>query len=178
MKPSSYILNRIRNRAMTLMLLTPVGRDGQGLSRAEAERIAARELAEQQRASKPSTPPPPTDQITVSNAKRIFIARVEALAARLKATPARRNRLPRTPAPTVLPHTLDPIASSPAPAAAPANELQIIGVFAGRITSAELIDDSEFHTSVSFGDRATNNWRASIERNQRMAQRRRGLWVG
>jgi hypothetical protein len=175
---SSYIVSAIRSRATVLRLIS-----GFTLGRVEAEQRAAKELASERRASaKPSTASvSPTAEPTSANARQLLIARIDAVAQRLKDAPRRRARLRQSDMPTVLPHVLDPISPQPAPVAA-APELNVavaVGVFVGQGSGTrELIDDSEFHTSVSFGDRATNNWRRSIAENERIQQRRRGLYVG
>jgi hypothetical protein len=163
MSSSSYILNQIRSRATVLRLIS-----GFQLGRAEAEKRAAVELASERRGAKPSALITATAEPTVANARQVLIARVMAVAERMRATPARRNRLPRqAEPPTVIrPHVEDPIAAKPAPAAAPSGELQIVGVFAGRITAAQLIPDSEYRHN----DPVTANWRKSL--------RGRSTWIG
>jgi hypothetical protein len=173
---STNILREIRTRAAMLWLAS----HGK-LSRVECEKAAAVELASERRGAKASA------AVTMANAaepnllsaRSILIARVMAVSERLKATPRKRHRLPPE-AEVVLPHVLDPLASTPnGVEAAPVEPVVAIGIFVGPGSgAAELIDDGEFHSSVCFGDRATNNWRNSIQANERMAARRRGLWVG
>jgi hypothetical protein len=161
----------ISYRASVLRLLS-----GFTLDRSTAERQAAKELADEERArSKPSTASASaTAEPTVHNARAVLLARIDAVAERLRNGPRRRNRLPRAAPPTVIrPHIEDPIIAQPAPAAAPSGELQVIGVFAGRISTAQLIDDSEFDPRWKESI-ATRNWRASIERNQKL----RGRFIG
>jgi hypothetical protein len=113
----------------------------------------------------------------VHNARAVLIARVQAVSERLRAAPVRRNRLhphQLDAATVILPHTADDKATQLP--STPPNELTVVGLFAGKISSAELLADSEFHSSVH--DLTTANWRRSIARNQRLAQQRRGLWIG
>jgi hypothetical protein len=61
---------------------------------------------------------------------------------------------------------LDPIAAQPAPVvAAPPTEVSIVGVFVGRATTAQLIDDSEYEPRWQESI-ATRNWRASLQRQK------------
>jgi hypothetical protein len=181
---SSYLRNRISVRATTLMLLHGV-RHGHLMPREQAQRLAARELAAERRASaKPSAAPPPTVEPTIANARAVLIARVMAVSERLKAAPRRRKRLGAVDLPTIgksppeviLRHTAD-LAPINSPQPAPAPEL-VVGVFVGRVTAAELIDDAEFEPRWRAQSQATENWRNSIQANERIAARRRGLWVG
>jgi hypothetical protein len=160
MKDSSYILGQIRNRATVLRLLSAFK-----LSRSEAEKQAARELALERRAAQPSTASSitATTEITEANAREVLIRKVFEVAERMRLAPRRRNRLGpyQVDAQTIVKaHVEDPITTSPAPEAAPANEVTVVGVFAGRITAAEAIPDEFFHSSMH--DRTTIQWRKSL----------------
>jgi hypothetical protein len=179
---SSYIKHHISVRATTPMLLHGI-QHGSLMKREVALRLAAKELAEQrkqQQANATTAVAPFTGEITAHNARQVLIQRIQAASQRLRSQPMRkRHRLPPE-AEVILPHTADPLAStSNGVEAAPVEPVVAIGIFVGRGSgAAELIDPETFHTSVSFGDRATNNWRNSIQANERIQQRRRGLWVG
>jgi hypothetical protein len=71
-----------------------------------------------------------------------------------------------------------PISAKPAPVAPPSGELQVFGVFAGRISTAELIPEHEFDPRWQAQSYAAENLRNSIATNERIAARRRGLYVG
>jgi hypothetical protein len=146
-------------------------------SRAECEKAAAREIAleeRQQRASAPAAWQLASAVPNAHNARAVLLARINAVAERMRAIPARRNRLPRQAAPVVLRPHVEDTAATAMPQPAPASEPVL--VFTGRATVTEVIAEGEFHTSMH--DLTTANWRASIERNERAQQRRRGLYVG
>jgi hypothetical protein len=173
-------LRRSISQRATRLWLISLGK----LSRAECEKAAARELAEEERQQQRASVLAPSQlasaEPNVHNARAVLLARINLVAERLRNAPVRRNRLPRQAAPpsVIRPHIEDPIAAQPAPVAAPATELQVIGVFAGRISTAELIPESEFDPRWQAQSQATNNWRSSIERNERIAARRRGVFIG
>jgi hypothetical protein len=173
--PHAFV-RAVKRRARELFLLS-----GGEIDFAEAEKRAAQQIAAEARASRTAThaAAPVESGITVANARQHLIARVMALSQRL-AHPIARPPAPtsNTP-PTVLPHTSDPIApTTPAPVAPPDQPLVAIGIFVGASSPAtERIDDAEFHTSLRFADRATTNWRHSLEVNARI-QQRNGRWIG
>jgi hypothetical protein len=172
-KASSYIKHRIGVRATQLMLLHGIS-TGKLMKREDAQRLAARELAAEQRKQQQNNKlAPMTGPVTVHNARAHLLNQLTLIGERLRTAPRRRNRLPREPE-VVRPHTKDVAPVSPPPQPAPASEPVLI--FNGRATLTELIADCEFHSSVH--DLTTANWRRSITRNQRLAQQRRGLWIG
>jgi hypothetical protein len=175
MTPDGFV-RAVRRRARELFLLS-----GGEIDFAEAEKRAAQQIAAEARASRTAThaTAPPESGITVANARQHLIARVMALGERMRNPIARPAPASNTP-PTVLPHTADPIVpTTPTTVAPPDQPVVAIGVFVGSNSPAsELIPDAEFHTSVRFADRATDNWRHSIEVNARISQRRRTTWIG
>jgi hypothetical protein len=149
---------------------------GKLMAREDALRLAAKEAAARERQRKPTAASTVTaaTEITVHNARAVLLARINAVAERLRSQPARRNRLPRAAnPPVVLPHVEDTTATA-MPVVEP---VVAVGVFVGRAASSELIDDREF--AARWKESATTqNWRASIELNARTQQRRRGQWIG
>jgi hypothetical protein len=175
MSTNGYLKHRIGVRATQLMLLYGI-QHGKLMKREEALRLSAKEAAaaaREQRA-KPTAASTVTaaTPITESTARQVLIARVFEVAARMRATPTRRNRLGpyQVDAQTIVkPMSEDPIATTPAPVeAAPANELTVVGVFAGKISSSEIIPDEFFHSSMH--DRTSMNWKRSL--------RGRTTWIG
>jgi hypothetical protein len=152
----------------------------------EAQRLAAKELASERRASRPARATAPSfdrSKITVATARQFFINEVEAIARRLRQAPrALRNRLNSKrdadmPVVVVRPHVEDPIATTPTPAQLePTTEAAL--VFTGRDNTAELIDEREFEQR--WRDIPTANWRRSIEHNERKQREReqRGGYIG
>jgi hypothetical protein len=174
MKASDFIKRRIRNRASLLQLLA--GAQGnEPLDRPAALKQAARDIASERRRAKPSPTAPAMDKLTPQTARRLFLAYLDTLGRRLRAAPpVRRNRL--TPeAVNVRPHVEDPIAVAPPPAPEPASDPVLI--FSSTSSTAQLVGDDQFHTSLH--SPVTQQWRASLERHERMrVERGRGRWIG
>jgi hypothetical protein len=176
--PYSF-LAAVRLRTYALL----IGSDG-SLDYDGAERIATRQIAAQARRERATTlqrpVAPPTGEVTVHNVRAVFAARVEAISKRLRnplarppadSTPRESSDAPSV-APRVAPRASRPkvtINKRPQPEP-PAN--QIVGVFVGTVGTAELISDEEFHPVLH--DRTTQNWRQSIEANERRARVRVG----
>jgi hypothetical protein len=184
----SYIASKIDALAVRLKIIAAMA--GYDLSDQQLRREAARQVAQEARELRAQHPyaPPPTGRVTLDNVKQLFAARVAAIGARM--------RDPRTQPPVTLEHatpqpspeslsTTDklPQPSPPPSSVAPDPERHAtLGVFSGHPSSAELIDDREFHNSVRYGDTATDNWRRSIQQNEEIAaQRQRNApsrWIG
>jgi hypothetical protein len=187
MSSSSYIRHQIDALAVRLKLMAGLG--GYDYTDDQLRAEAARQVAQEQRelrAQRTYAPPAP-GRVTLDNVKALFAARVAAIAARM--------RDPRTQPPVTLEH------ATPSPPPAPVERAKsrvqgypvnsrdqtpdpdrhaTLGVFSGHPSSAELIDDREFHNSVRYGDTATDNWRRSIQVNEEIAAQRssRSRWIG
>jgi hypothetical protein len=170
----TYLKQEIMRRAIWLRLASAAERDdGEMISHAEATRLAAKQVADERKRTKAALQQhSTTTEITVSNARQVFLARLAALAANMKATA---GIVPSTPSdPTIRKHTDDvpseritKAQSEPEP---PAD--QVIGIVSNVTSTYELIPSSEYHTSIRCFDRATDNWRRSIEHNERVAAER------
>jgi hypothetical protein len=181
------LAHEIKRRATWLRLASAIPSQGdEVIDQATAQLIAAQQIGAEQRAKKRSgllQQQASSTEISVANARRVFLARLAALSERIKASS---GIVPPTPAPPeIRKHTDDDAA--PAAPPAPINKQpepeidQVVGVITGRSSSFELIPQSEFHTSMF--DRTTDNWRRSIQRNERIAaeremKRRESRWVG
>jgi hypothetical protein len=167
----AQLLRLIGRRARELFIIS-----AGDLSISEAEKIAAREIIAEQR-RKPAAiqhvASSDRERVTEKTARDYLLAYVRALGQRLREAPSEPARKP---------HTEDVIAARvvPRPVSGSRNKLpenQTL-VFSGYNSGATLIPDSEFHTSVTYGDRATNNWRKSIDTNARITARNRGRMIG
>jgi hypothetical protein len=174
-------MRAVKARARLAFIATDGKVDFATLEAAAAKAIVAEERAKPRATAYAA---PNSGNITVANAREVFIARVQAVAARLAApiTPSVRPKgvteLAFKPRPLTRKRQVEG-KPEPAPASttAPAPEPTLI--FTGRGTAAELIGDDQFHTSVI--DLTTQAWRRSIEENERRVAeqlRRRSLWVG
>jgi hypothetical protein len=172
----------IRRRATWLRFLSAVPSQGdEVIDRQTATRLAAQQLRDERRASKRSAlqQHSSTTEITVANAREVFLARLAALAERIKASAGILDqRDAKAELPIVRAHTEDtalPVTSSVAPSA-PINKQpeppadQVIGIIASHANTYELIDDRFFHTSVQ--SPVTQTWRRSIEARERENERR------
>jgi hypothetical protein len=188
MASTRELLDAVKLRAWSLV----IGSRGE-ISFAEASRAAAQEIAAQERARKRSlasqssaAAQPSMEGVTPSNARKWLYARLSEIASRLKASASLDEP------PPIRKHTQDEIASTSmkhevaAPPVAPKPEPeqpvadQIIGGVVFGTTTAQRIDPSEFAPSLRWGDRATDNWRRSIETNERIAKEKaqRSRWIG
>jgi hypothetical protein len=78
-----YVLSRIKSRATRLRILS--GIHGEMIGRAEAERIAAKQIAQEERARpKPPQHAAPGDEITVANAREYLIRMVTTVGQRMR----------------------------------------------------------------------------------------------
>jgi hypothetical protein len=146
----------------------------------QAERAAAQEIIAEERRKPYSAHPyvaPGERGITVKNARQVFIARVNAVAARLrnpviptKASAEAGGGLSATPKPRVVPRPLSHrkiTKQQVEPSPPPTNQVLI---YDGNGSSPQRIADEEFHSSLQ--SPVTQNWRKSIERNERLARAR------
>jgi hypothetical protein len=146
---------------------------GDGVTLEQATRDAGRELA-QERKRKPLV----SHDRTAAPGRSAGGIRAELMRKLFDGL----NRLREAPAkPQLVPHVLDRDSVAAPPVVVtkteqidpPAN--QIIGVFVGNASGAELIDQADL--PPRYFDRVTDNWRRSIERNERIA-RQNGRWIG
>jgi hypothetical protein len=185
------LLSKVRFHAWALMIASTGD-----IPFAEAERTAAKLiLAEQRARPKPAAfqpAAPATEAITVKNARQVLTDRVFALAERMKAFAAEPVR--------EKPHTEDPMTAfapraprvsgggadggvyAPQPGTrpdgAPSPPSNQTLVFTGNSATSQMIADREYHRSITCQDRTTDNWRASIKRNEQIARMKRGIWIG
>jgi hypothetical protein len=193
---SSYIASQINRLAVRLIVMADIA--GRDLDRAEARRLAAKQIAQETRARRAHRTilPVPTGAPTLETARAFFIAKIEALAARLanpispsRSAPPSAVRKAAKPSDElggeIVPQLratrrhvnkqfalVEPTPSTPSPT---------IGVYAGNVGSAELIDEAaNFHTSLRWSSRPLDNWKKSIEQaDQATARRNRGsTWIG
>jgi hypothetical protein len=182
------LLDRIKVRTWVLVIA-----GGGDISWAEAQRAAASEVRAQERARKrsaavqSSAAAPSMEGVTPANARQWLTNKLAEIAERLKAA----VDIVDTPSPQVRKHVDDPegtrrrLPPAPAPVAKQAEpdppEHQVIGGIYGTTTAtAERIDPSEYANSLRWGDRATDNWRRSIETNERIAREKqmRSRYIG
>jgi hypothetical protein len=179
---SAYVRAQINATFIRLKLIAGLG--GYNYTDRELRAEAAREVAREMRERRAQHPyaPPPNGTPTLQNVKAMFKARIDAIAARMRDP---RTRPPVTleataqPSPSLKPPNASPQPSppSPSPVAPAPDRHQTLGVFTGHPSSAELIPDAEYHSSVNWGSRATDNWRKSIQQNEEL-QQRRSRWIG
>jgi hypothetical protein len=184
------MLDRIRLRAWAVV----IGSGGE-VTFAEAQRAAAQEIAREERQRKRASDAAPMralpSEVTPSNARAWLTNKLAEIAARLAASA---HLTEQTPPPVRKPHASDrghvsradkfPVAAPPiAPISKqdpePEPTPQIIGgVIFGTTSTAQRIPDSEY--APRFHDHVTENWRASIERNERIAREKqqRSRWIG
>jgi hypothetical protein len=189
---SSYVARQINLLAVRLIIMA--GIKGRDLDRNEARREAARQIAAQTRERRKhrATLPPPTGRPTLHNVRAHVVASIERLAHRLRhpISPARsappaavRKASPKPGAYALLrptrPRVNKPIVTVP-PVSVEPSPPPTVGVYAGIGSSAELIPDNEYHTSLRYGDTATDNWRKSIEAAEQATARRHNgsTWIG
>jgi hypothetical protein len=198
----SYIARQIDSLSARLLMLHALA--GRDITREQARQQAIREVVAEERARRATQPAtPPLEQLKYSNPKEYFLRCLAALHERLR-TPITRGVAPADVRKATLPETgkLRPRpthsdisrtrqTSSALPNLVLATKFpetgklpvepapQHVGVYAGNSTGASLIDDAEFHRSVTFADEATNNWRRSIALNEQIqARRESGRWIG
>jgi hypothetical protein len=180
------LLNAIRMRAYALTFAA----EGK-ITFEQAKRLATKEITAQERQRKRALQhsPPTNDGITVSGARAALLAKLNAIGQRLKAT-AGLEEQSTPPPPQIRKHVLDPLSNSiegtrgrvppsasttensvvpipnkqPEPEQPPASPVLVFGASA----TVEHIPDSEFANSLRWGDTATDNWRKSIELNERI----------
>jgi hypothetical protein len=187
------LLNAIRYRAYAMVFAS-----GGKVSFEAAKKAATREITSEERARKRVALSSATtsDGITVRNAKATLLAKLAEISKRLKATAGLEASARSTP--RIRKHTFDPAGTRPRvpPNASPTRkgvgdvkqsepeqpnaEPQLIGGVFATTPTATRIDDSEFAPSLRWGDTATDNWRKSIELNERINRERqeRSKWVG
>jgi hypothetical protein len=184
------LLNAIRMRAYALTFAS----EGK-VTFEQAKREATKEITAQERQRKRALQHSPltNDGISISNARAALLARLAAIGARLKATAGLETES-TPPPPQIRKHTLDPVNLFPRnklpaseqgslsapdklePEQPPATPVYIFGTF----STSERIPDSEFANSLRWGDTATDNWRKSIELNERIQREKeqRSRWIG
>jgi hypothetical protein len=179
------LLKQVRFRALQLFIAAEGRIDFKTLERAAAKEIVAQHKAAPRIAHYAT---PTAGEITIRNARQVFIDRVNSIAARLAApiTPKAVGRATASKPSTVRPRPLthrsritEPTSAAPLTSEPPPPAANPVLIFSENTTAAVLIPDSEFHSSVL--DLTTQSWRASIERNARVAEeraRKRTTWVG
>jgi hypothetical protein len=187
MSTAQFIMREIRRRALHLRLRSAIANNGEMIERSEAQRIAAKEIAQEQRRRPKRADARTTGQeqhVTIGNARQALINKVMAIGERLRdglaAQPS--GNTPSTAAAVV---SLGPgVRLSPPPFVnmsggdqpreqPPSNQTL---VFASNGSGVELIPDSEFHNSVR--DLTTESWRRSIIEARERAARRGMKWIG
>jgi hypothetical protein len=177
-----YIAREIARRAGLIRVLSSMASGGDRiLDEPAARAMAARHVAAEHRSRRVAT----RQSGKPSSVREALLAKLSEIAARARAPDVRNIDIPHitkssaTGRPVPTPAVPPPRQSEPEPV--PEAGL-IFGVFGGRVTGAERIPEEEFHTSLTWGSATTQNWRASIEHNQREAERRerqRQLrWIG
>jgi hypothetical protein len=189
------LLSRIRLRAYAMVFAS----GGDGITFEQAKRAASKQIISEERAKKRSAKIQQSssnnDGVTVSNARATLLARLNAIASRLKATAGLEESAPSTP--TIRKHTLDPAGTRPrVPPNASTTENSVVPIpnkqpepeqppaepvfVYGTSASVERIDDREFANSLRWGDTATDNWRKSIVRNAAIQREKeqRSRWIG
>jgi hypothetical protein len=161
-----------------------------------AKRAATKEITSEERQRKRVAlqSAATSDGITVRNAKATLLAKLAEISKRLKATAGLEASAPSPP--RIRKHTLDPKGLSEFPDNPPASEQrnlepgskspaiepepQLIGGVFVNTPTAERIDPREFANSLRWGDTATDNWRKSIELNERIQREKqeRSKWIG
>jgi hypothetical protein len=184
------LLNAIRYRAYAMVFASGGKVSFEAAKRAATKQVTSEERARKRIALSSATTP---DGITVRNAKATLLAKLAEISKRLKATAGLEQR--DRDVPVIRKHTLDPEALNPrfkAPASEqgtlsmidkaplPAPEPQLIGGVFVNTPTAERIDPREFANSLRWADTATDNWRRSIELNERIAREKaeRSKWIG
>jgi hypothetical protein len=194
------LLNAIRYRAYAMVFAS-----GGKVSFEAAKKAATREVTSEERARKRVALSSATthDGITVRNAKATLLAKLAEISKRLKATAGLEASAPT---PQIRKHTLDPLLSKsrgdgtsgelargstpsapndliprtqgiinkPEPDTPPTEPVFIFGT----TSTSERIPDSEY--APRFHDYVTDNWRKSIELNERIQREKqeRSKWVG
>jgi hypothetical protein len=183
------ILKAVRFKTWALVI-----HSGGKISYLDASRAAAKQVAAEQRARKRALQgsPPTSDGITVRNARATLLAKLAEISKRLKATAGLEGPHSRLSGPRIRKHVLDPVGlvaatkppaligtvSETPPITEP--EPQLIGGVFVNTPTAERIPDSEYAPSLRWGDTATDNWRKSIELNERIQREKqeRSKWIG
>jgi hypothetical protein len=188
------IASRIRSKALHYFLKR--ASVGKPIPYEEAETTAAQFIAgqERQRKNKPRPlqhRPANHDEIGLHNAVPLLIDRIMRLAERALADPLPKpKRAPRVPFlkkvkslennDFKLSSEINSPAKHPEPLTCDPQLQQMFSPVVSTGTGAQLIPDSEFHSSMF--DRTTASWRQSILDNERRAQaleqRRRSQWIG
>jgi hypothetical protein len=157
---------QVRQRATLYQLYNQLPRD-------QAYAAAARDVADQQREERQSR------RRLKAERGNTLLSSVLGLLERMHDDKAfRRGNNPP-------PNELSPPRSAVPPAAVRKRQAQPelaegypIGIFGSASPSgAQLIPDSEFHTSIHALDRSTQGWRKSIQDNARIEQERREHWA-
>jgi hypothetical protein len=175
------ILAEVRRRKWLIAIASGGLIDPESAERAATKQVIA-EARKQPRTPYVTTANPDRSSVTPQNARAFLTSYLAALSERMRSQITPRNssatdELPRIkPRPlTHRPHTSDPIAA-PEPEPTLPNPVLIFASTTN--TAAVLIPDSEFEPRWRAQSRATENWRHSIEVNERIAARRRTIWVG
>jgi hypothetical protein len=157
----------------------------------QAKREATKQVTSEERKRALQHSPPTNDGISISNARAALLARLNAIGQRLRATAGLETES-TPPPPTIRKHTLDPVAARNGPkngpkGAAPINKqsepeqppASPVLLF-GASATVERIPDNEYAPSLRWGDTATDNWRKSIELNERIQREKeqRSRWIG
>jgi hypothetical protein len=190
------LLNAIRLRAYAMVFAS----EGKVTFEA-AKRAASKQIISEQRAKKRVSVQQVSsnNDVTVSSARKVMLARLAGIAQRLKLTAGLETESTPTP-PQIRKHTLDPEGlgagrkgpkSGPKrpdeeePKPAPINKqsepeqppAEPVFIF-GTTSTSERIPDSEY--APRFHDYVTDNWRRSIATNERIAREKaeRSKWIG
>jgi hypothetical protein len=175
-------------RARAVALLVTAAHKGVELDYNTAEKAAAREVAAEARERRKQYGTTITtsswDGISVKGAAAEFMRRINLIGERLRegrALGLDRRAITATPGnlsatdkfPRVKPR--ETRAKPQSPLSRLNGSPEVIGVYAGNDTGAQLIPDSEF--APSHHDHVTSNWRRSIEHNATVEKERRERWL-
>jgi hypothetical protein len=166
--PAAF-LARVARRATQLRLASALFDGGAEIDDAEASRIAVQEIAAEmrQRPNSVRSFVADTADLTVTNVRQFLLDKLSDM---VRPQPFGRS----TPTPRPMSLRVRPLSKrSPKVEKALAEPTaSYVGAYSGGGNSAQLIPDAEFHTSVH--SIPTQNWRKSIEANER----KRGRYVG
>jgi hypothetical protein len=173
--PAAF-LARVARRATQLRLASALFDGGAEIDDAEASRIAVQEIAAEmrQRPNSVRSFVADTADLTVTNVRQFLLDKLSDMARRLSSAPLPQPFGRSTPTPRPMSLRVRPLSKrSPKVEKALAEPTaSYVGAYSGGGNSAQLIPDAEFHTSVH--SIPTQNWRKSIEANER----KRGRYVG
>jgi hypothetical protein len=174
-------------RLRTAKLLTLAAITDKPVDFDSAERTAARQVAAEQRAKRPTAAlATSTWDGSAETAGDELLRRILAIGSRLRESArlgldklADRKSSATAPREAITSYRVQPRISRRSSLLEtnkpPQPDSETVGVFVGNTSSAQLIPDSEFHTS--FHDQTTQNYRRSIAENERIERERRAAWL-